>query len=114
MVYQQPRQSDSLNKKKDFFLKKSEDVMSELNKEINRKKVMSELNKGINHKKVMSELDQEINQLYKIKSELENMHHSLSSKIFVPSYTRCIIDSWDHADPLAEKLLGLYYDFLKL
>lgn len=101
MVYKQSGQFNSVNDKSQKFLNKLQNVMKQIDDEIDSHKN----GKGITGN---------IIQLENIRKELEHMKNNLSSKKFKPSYSRIIIDSWDYTNPLGDKLLDLYDDYLKL
>ena len=52
-----------------------------------------------------------IQQLETIKTELIKMH---DNKIFIPSFQRFIVDSWDYTDSLGNELMELYGLYNKL
>ena len=53
-------------------------------------------------------------QLNIILAEVKQMKEILDSKIFVPSYSRMIVDSWDYNSSLAIELLALEEKYEKV
>ncbi|SCP99895.1 hypothetical protein [Anaerobium acetethylicum] len=53
-------------------------------------------------------------QLKTIMYDLNKMNDTRDSKLFVPSYPRFIVDSWDFSDTLGIELLKLYELYKKI
>ncbi len=53
-------------------------------------------------------------QLEKILNELNQMKLSLAKTLFLPTFSRMIIDSWDYSTPLGNILLEIYEEYMNL
>ncbi len=53
-------------------------------------------------------------QLARIKNEVIQMKKVLSSDVFMPTYSRMIVDQWDHSFKLGEELLEIFDLYLEL
>jgi len=55
-----------------------------------------------------------IQQLTTIMGELEQMDKCKNSKLYMPSFPRYIIDSWDYTDSLGLELINLFENYKKI
>lgn len=65
------------------------------------------------HRKGMGSVGTET-QLIKILAQVKRMKEIMDCKIFVPSYPRIIVDSWDYNSPLTIELLALVTKYEKV
>ncbi|BDU51684.1 hypothetical protein [Haliovirga abyssi] len=97
MVGTKTKFNNAVEKKKMKVINMIDELEIRINKEI--LKIKREDNS--------SELIPSQNELERILAELEKMKTKMSPKLFLPSYTRNIVDSWDIYSELGSALLKL-------